>query len=151
MPIFDPKADTPTWQSLNGEYPFEIIAVDSGLSNGTKTNGSDSREVKLKFYENDKFEKPIAQWTETFIDHESTAWKYSVFAKCVGLEFASGQSFDIDAAWIGRRGWANCKPQADRNDAAKQYNRVAQFLTNKGRLSVAAVIPAATGDDDLPF
>ncbi len=150
MPKFDSKAESQAWQLLDGDYPFEIVAVDSGISTGQKTRGSETREVKLKVYQDATFAKPLAQWTEEFINFETSVWKWSVFAKCVGMVFGDGDEFDITPTWCGRRGWATCKPQADRNDATKKYNRVAVFLTNKGQL--APVVKVAEKEDEpLPF
>lgn len=151
MPKFDSKkAETPVFEVLNGDYPFEIIAVDNGVSTGSKTRGCDTREVKLKFYADKTFTTPKAQWTEDFINHDNCLWKWFVFSKCVGLELADGEEFDIDEKWIGRRGWATCKPEADRNDASKKYNRVAVFITNKEKLPRNVEVAPVADDDDLP-
>lgn len=158
MPKFDSKAESQSCEILDGDFRFEIVAVDNAISKGAKTRGSDTREVKLKFFKDAEFAKPAAQWTETFIAHESTDWKYSVFAKCVKVELQDGLEFDIDATWIGRRGWATCKKEADQANATKPvadhkfYNRVRGFITNKERLApnVAAKQPT-NPDDDLSF
>lgn len=151
MPKFDSKAEQSPWQLLDGDYPFQIVAVDSGISQGAKTRGSDTREVKLKFFADKTFTKAIAQWTEEFINYETSVWKWSVFAKCVGLDFADGEEFDITERWIGRRGIATCKPNADRNDASKKYNRVAVFITNAEKLPPAPAEAVKVEDDDIPF
>ncbi len=151
MPKFDSKAEQATWQLLDGDYPFEIIAVDTAISKGAKTRGADVREVKLKFYADATFTKPMAQWTEDFIDAENCVWKWSVFAKCVGFVLIDGQDFDIDESWIGLRGWATCKPQASQTDKDKKYNRVAVFITNKGKLERVAAPAKPVEDEDIPF
>lgn len=154
MPKFDPKAEQTAFQLLDGDYPFEIVAVDNAISKGAKTKGSDVREVKLKFYTDTTFTKPMAQWTEDFIDAENCVWKWSVFAKCVGIVLTEGQDFDITEQWLGLRGWATCKPEASTSTAAtdkeRKYNRVAVFITNKGKLERAPV-QAPKDEDDIPF
>jgi hypothetical protein len=159
MPVFDSKkAETPIYELLTGDYPFEIVAVDNVISQGAKTRGSDVRDVKLKFYCDKTFAQPAAQWTESFIAHESTEWKYFVFSKCVGFEFKDGENFDITAEWIGRRGWATCRPQSTSNkeniDPAtgkpKQFNSVLAFITNKEKLAPNAQAVKPKEEDDLP-
>ncbi len=150
MPVFDSKkAETPIFETLTGDYPFEIVAVDNSISKGGKTSGAEVREVKLKFYKDANFTQPVAQWTEDFINSDNCLWKWFVFSKCVGFVFTDGHEFDIDATWIGRRGWATCKPERDKNDAQKFYNRVAVFITNKTKLP-PNVQAAQKADDDLP-
>jgi hypothetical protein len=158
MPKFDSKAESVSFELINGDYPFEIVAVDNAISQGEKTRGCDVREVKLKFYQDATFTKPLAQWTEDFIAADNCIWKWSVFAKCIGNMLVDGEEFDIDHSWIGRRGWATCKPEEDKDktkiDAqtgrVKRYNRVAVFITNKGMLPPN--VKAATEEkDDLPF
>ena len=152
MPKFDSKAESQVFEHITGDYPFEIAAVDQGISTGAKTRGSETREVKLKFYTDATFTKPIAQWTEDFINSENCIWKWSVFAKCVGITLNDGEEFDITESWIGRRGWASCKPQASQTDTTKKYNRVVAFLTNKGALTASKPAPApAAVEDDIPF
>lgn len=143
MPKFDSKkAETPVFELLNGEYPFEIVAVDSGISQGAKTKGSDTREVKIKFFKDKSFAEPKAQWTENFIYHADTEWKVFVFSKCVGFTPRDGDEIDIDPSWIGRRGWAKCEPEKDKDETKKddngqvrRYNRVRVFITNKEQLA----------------
>lgn len=159
MPKFDSKAESQTFEHITGDYPFEVVAVDNEISQGAKTRGSDTREVKLKFFKDATFAAGVAQWTETFIYHDSTEWKCSVFAKCVGKVLTDGEDFDIDASWIGLRGWASCRPEVPSNEKSKplaeqkKYNRVQAFLTNKGQLprnaNAAPAKPAE--DDDIPF
>jgi len=163
MPVFDSKkAETPIFEVISGDFPFEIVAVDSSISQGGKTRGSDVRDVKLKFYKDATFTQPVAQWTEDFINADNCLWKWFVFSKCVGFEFADGHEFDIDGSWIGRRGWATCKPQEtnrkDDIDAStgrpKRYNRVAVFITNKGKLPPnlpTEFAPSSDPDEKLPF
>lgn len=157
MPKFDSKkAETPVFELLNGDYPFEIVAVDNAISKGAKTNGSDIREVKLKFFADKTFTTPRAQWTEDFIYHDSTEWKVFVFSKCVGLEPKDGEEIDISESWIGMRGWATCRPKETSNkeniDPAtgktKRFNEVLAFITNKEKLPRnPAVVAAPVGED----
>ena len=166
MPKFDSKkAETPVFEILNGEYPFEIMAVDNGISKGAKTNGSEVREVKLKFFADKTFATPKAQWTEDFIYHEKTEWKVFVFARCVGLDPKDGDEIDIDASWIGRRGWSRCRPETDSDKTkidpqtgkVRQYNRVGEFIANKEKLprntaiTTTAADPFASKEEDRPF
>jgi hypothetical protein len=158
MPKFDSKAENQVFELLSGEYPFEIVAVDNAISKGAKTAGCDVREVKLKFYKDKTFTTPLAQWTEDFIAYETSEWKWSLLAKCVGVELKDGEDFDITSAWIGRRGWAMCKPEEDKDktkiDAStgrtRRYNRVFQFIVNKEKLAVNAAVTAEE-KDDFPF
>lgn len=151
MPKFDSKAENVVTQLLDGDYRFEIVAVDSGISTGPKTRGSETRDVKLKFYADAEFTKPLAQWTEDFINADNCVWKWSVFAKCVGMEFGEGEEFDITDRWIGRRGWATCKPQTSTTDKDKKYNRVAVFIVNKQRIPPAVRNESSEDREPLPF
>lgn len=156
MPKFDSQAEAPIYQLLDGDYPFEVVAVDNGISTGAKTRGSEVREVKLKFFTDTTFTKPMAQWTEDFINFETSLWKWSTFAKCVGAPLVHGEDFDITAAWIGLRGWATCRPHLPESEKTKKaeeqkrYNRVAAFITNKGKLERAPVAQTPP-EDDIPF
>lgn len=156
MPKFDSKkAETPIYELLTGDFPFEIVAVDNGVSKGQKTNGSDVREVKLKFFADKTFTVLRAQLTEDFIYHDSTEWKVFVFARCVGFDPKDGEELDIGTSWVGRRGWATCRPQETSNKTnidpetgrPKRYNGVLAFITNKEKLPPNVV---AKDDDDLP-
>lgn len=161
MPKFNSKAENVVHEFLSGEYPFEIMAVDNAISQGNKTRGSDTREVKLKFFKDATFAVPVAQWTETFIYHETTEWKCELFAKCVGFTDPAqdGTEFDIDGSWVGRRGWAKCQPETPREELSKpvnerkKYNRVQIFIANHAQAlspNPNAAKPAEE-DDDMPF
>ena len=157
MPKFDSKAESQSFELLDGDYRFEIVAVDSAISQGNKTRGSDVREVKLKFFKDANFTQPAAQWMEDFIYHYSTEWKCSVFARCVGKHLADGAEFDIDASWIGHRGWATCKPEEDRDktkidtatNKVRRYNRVRVFITNKEKIAARVIAPTPADDVEL--
>lgn len=156
---FDSKAESTQFETLpDGDYPFEIIAADFALSNGPKTNGSETMELKVAFFRDGKFEKKIAQWTETFIFHRSTEWKLSVFTKCAnmlvdGKQPDHGLEVEYTAQTVlGLRGWATVRSKPGKNDPTKSFNYVAAWLTNKEKLDRAAVIQPQPGEDsDIPF
>jgi len=149
MPKFDSKVENISLEMLKGDYPFEIVAVDNAISQGAKTRGSDTREVKLEFYKDNTFAQRVAQWTETFIYHDSTEWKCSLFAKCVGMTFQDGVEFDIDSSWVGRRGWATCKPEGDNANKDKPASEADTLRTLKAMASRHAGDAATATSDAL--
>jgi hypothetical protein len=134
MPKFDPKAEQPQYELLKGTYPFEIIGVQQLTSAGAKTNGYLERRVKLQFYKDTSFKEKLANFEDSLYDHPDTDWKFSVLAKCVGMQVAAGEAFDIDDTWKGYRGFAECEPQAGLKDKTKFYNRVKRYLTDQPAL-----------------
>ncbi|HYG22748.1 MAG TPA: hypothetical protein VEH04_08205 [Verrucomicrobiae bacterium] len=138
---FDSKAEFTQFEMLpDGDYPFEIVAVDFALSTGNKTNGSETMECKVAFFRDKAFEKKAAQWTETFIFHPSTEWKLSVFTKCANMLVngkvpADGEEIEYTEATVkGLRGWASVRNKAGTQDKEKRFNYVAAWITNKEKL-----------------
>ena len=143
MPTFDPNAEQPTFELLNGDYPFEIVKVEEKISKGAKTSGSAVREVTLDFYRNETFTEKVASVRDSLIDHPSCDWKFSVLAKSVHFPIKAGESLDIDAGWLGYRGWAHVAPEPDKTDKTKSWNRVKSYIVGK------QIVPRAqpTADD----
>jgi hypothetical protein len=151
---------------LTGDYPFEIVKVENLISNGPKTRGSDTREISLVFFRDEKFTEQIANVRDTLINHESCDWKFSVLAKCVHFDVLDGQDFDVDDDWLGYRGWAHCAPEPDKKDKTKSWNRVRVYLCDRKPIAPRAIptsddadraafgkptTTASTDDDDCPF
>lgn len=136
MPTFNPKAEAPQYELLDGVYPFEIIGVQQLTSGGAKTNGYPERRVKLQFYKDTQFKDRIAVIEDSLYDHPELDWKFSVLAKCVGMQVNPGESFDIDDGWKGYRGFAECKPKANpkAKDPTRLWNRISGYLTDQPAL-----------------
>jgi hypothetical protein len=138
MPTYNPDAKAPTFELVRGDYPFEIEAVEKGISKGAKTGGSTTHKLTLAVYRDASFTDKIATVknsnSATLIDHPSTDWKYSVFAKCVNAPVKAGQSLDPNDSWIGLRGHAKFLPEPDKADPKKEWNAVAVFYTDKPAL-----------------
>lgn len=156
---FDSKAESTVFELLpDGDYPFQIIAADFGISKGPKVAGSEDMDLKVAFYKDGTFEKKIAQWTEGFIFHPSCEWKLSVFTKCANM-LIDGQPPDHGAdieyspdTVVGLRGWATVRNKPSQTDKEKRYNYVASWLTNKAKIPRAPVTapaeaPAQPQDD----
>lgn len=148
--------EPPLNERLNGDYPFEVVACDFGISNSKgKTNGSETMELKLKFFRDATFEKPVAQWTETLYFHESCDWKVHQFSLAANLQVEGrlvkvGDEIEYtENMVIGLRGWATCMPEKSTTDASKEYNRVKVFLTNKEKLPKHVQLSDTV--DDVPF
>ena len=134
--------EPPLFERITGDFPFEVVGVSYGLSNGPKTNGSETMELKLKFFKDNTFTEPVGQWTYTFIFHEKTNWKINQFAICANIQvdgrtIKPGDEFDYanEHVLIGLRGWALCEPEKDERDKSKEYNRVKEFYTDKPKIA----------------
>lgn len=139
---FDAKAESLEFTLLpDGDYTFEVLSIDTSIRNSGKTSGSDEVEMKCAFYKDAKFEKKIAQWTESLIFHESIAWKISVFTKCANILVdgkVPGDGAELDycaETMVGLRGWATVRTKAGTKDPTKKFNYVAVWLTNKEKLA----------------
>lgn len=159
---FDSKAESSVFELLpDGDYPFEVVACDFTLSTGAKTRGSDQMELKLAFYRDAKFERKIAQWTETMIFHPNCEWKISVFAKCAnvmvgGKAPGDGEEIEWTAGLVlGLRGWATVHSQEGTSERAKaehkRFNRVLAFITNKEKLERCIAAATTEPQEEYPF
>jgi hypothetical protein len=164
---FDAKAESTQFEMIpDGDYPFEVMACDFSISTGNKTAGSEVMEVKVRFFKDSTFTKPMAQWTESLIFHPSCDWKISVFTKCANMLVdgqlpADGAEIDYTAeAVVGLRGWATVRNKPSTQDKDKRWNYVAAWLTTKEKLARRELHPDETpagvpagGDDEgkLPF
>lgn len=139
---FDAKAESLQFELLpDGDYPFEVVAVDFSISKGRATAGSDVVELKLRFFSDKTFTKRRAQWTEDLIFHENCAWKVSVFTKCTNILVdgkvpPDGAELDYsESTMMGLRGWATVRTEEyEKNGQRKKANRVASFLTDREKL-----------------
>ena len=135
------KPEAPVFEKLNGDFPFEVVGVDFGLSTSQKTNGCDTMELKLKFFKDDSFAEPVSQWTERLIFHEDTMWKINQFALCANLQVDGrliGENDEVEYnehAVIGLRGWAKCAQRKGFKDPSKEFNSVQIFYTDKPKLA----------------
>jgi hypothetical protein len=154
--------EPPLNERLNGDYPFEVVGVEFGISTSAgKTRGSETMELKLKFYRDATFAQPVALWTETLYFHESCDWKVHQFMVAANLQFDGrlvkpGDEVEFtDHTVIGLRGWATCAPEkdtrgnTDESGKVKEYNRVRAFITNKPKLDKHVAV--ADGTEDSPF
>ena len=62
MPTFDPNAEQPTYELLNGDYPFEIVKVEEKISKGVQTSGCAVREVTLASVKDSLIDHPSCDW-----------------------------------------------------------------------------------------
>jgi hypothetical protein len=154
--------EPPLNERLNGDYPFEVVGCDFGISTSKgKTNGSETMELKLKFFRDATFAQPLAQWTETLYFHESCDWKVHQFMLAANLQVngrlvQKGDDVEFtEYLVIGLRGWATCLPEKDKSNATddagrvKEYNRVRAFITNKQKLDKHVTV--GDGTEDSPF
>lgn len=136
MPVFNPKAEQPVYETIKGTFPFEIVGVEHLTSSGAKTAGCPERKVTLKFFKDTTFKEPLAQFSDSLYDHPDLLWKWSVFAKAAGVALAPGENFDIDDGWKGFRGFAECEPEANPKgkDPKKLWNKVKRYITDQPAL-----------------
>lgn len=153
--------DAPRNELLKGDYPFEVVGFNIGIYQyGKEEKGSECVELKLKFFADSTFTKPLAQWTENFVLHERWDWKLHQFNVCANVQvdgrlIRPGDEFDYNEnSCVGLRGWATCAPEMDK-DASKidsrtgkrrEYNRVRVFIVNKEKL--AKHVDVADPEDD---
>lgn len=156
---FDSKAESLEFQLLpDGDYIFEVVSVDVGISTGRKTAGSEVIDLKCQFFNKDG--KRLGQWTESLIFHQSCAWKVSVFTKCANMLIdgktpSDGAEIDYSPeTMLGLRGWCSVGHHSSATDATKVYNDVKAWLTNKEKLPRAHVAkpadPFAAKSEDNP-
>jgi hypothetical protein len=140
MPKFNPNAEAPKYELITGTFPFEIVAVEHLTSSGAKTNGLPERKVTLRVFKDTQFKENLADITDSLYDdshlpenEQKCAWKFHVLAKCVGVLLKPGEDFDIDSGFIGFRGFAEFKPEANPKgkDPTKLWNRVKNYLTDQ--------------------
>jgi len=126
----------------NGYYPFEVTGYEQGISTG-KTQGCDYVGLRVKFFTDATFTKPIGMWTErlTFpqsMDRELNRFLTSVlnsFAICTGMHGEVGQEVEFtEGAVIGLRGVAYVK-QVKRKDSGELTNRVDRWATDKEKFA----------------
>ena len=114
MPTFDPNAEQPTYELLNGDYPFEIVKIEEKISKGVKTSGCAVREVTLEFFRDESFQSKVAS-----------------------VPVQANVAFDVDNGWIGYRGWAHVSPEPDskgkKDDRGNvlNWNRVRSYIVGK--------------------
>ena len=149
MPKYDPNAETPQMQLLDGDYPFEITKVEEKISTGNVTRGCAQRVVHMDFYADATFAVKVASIQDSLYDHPNCDWKYSVLARCVGYPLVANIPFDVDGTWRGYRGWAHCFPEPDKKEPGKKWNRVQSYITNGKPLPPRVITPDE--DDNCPF
>jgi hypothetical protein len=160
-----------TNELLKGDYPFEVVGYSSSYCNwetreakdrfGYSEKGKDQIELKLKFFKDEKFDTPLALWTERFVFHPH--WDEKVFSfnlstnlQVNGRLVQKGDEIEYDEnTCMGLRGWATCAPREDRDKTkiddrtgkVKQYNSVAVFITNKPKLAKHVEV----ADEENPY
>jgi len=146
MPSFQfTNEDVPQFELLkSGNYGFEVVGADVGISNSGKTNGCETLSLKVKFFSDKEFKKPLAQWTErlTFPQLTGTDEKTvnlnkflngvcNMFVKCTNMKAAPGQDITLDpSSVIGLRGVCNVT-QVKNERSGEMQNRVKTWLTDK--------------------
>jgi hypothetical protein len=158
----DPQPPPPR-ERLTGDYPFQVVAFEKSISQGTKTRGSDVITLKLRFFRDATFSEAASQWEEDFIFHPSCEWKVMQFLLAANFQVSGrliqkGDEIEIEEHnTLGLRGWATCKPEKDRqgnkDDAGnvKEYNRVVAYITNKPKLAKYVDLDAPAPEDEVPF
>jgi hypothetical protein len=156
---FDKPTDAPQNEVLTGDYPFEVVGFDVTLCPfGKEEKNSDMMEVKIAVFKDTTFTQKLAQWTEKIVFHPKWAWKLHQFTASThmqhdGRDAQPGDEINYDESTvIGLRGWAKLKPEQDRNDKDKKYNRVWVWLSDKEKLPRHVADEGAPEDPDkVPF
>lgn len=149
--------DVPQWELLKtGDYYFQVVGFDEGIANKGKTNGCPIVTMKLRFFTDRTFQKPVAQWTErlTFPQtgdrdlNKFLGGLLNMFAKCTNMRIVVGEEVDFnEGRCIGLRGVARVR-QEKRSDSDAMTNRVDRWLTDKEKFPRVVDAPE---DDDKPF
>jgi hypothetical protein len=159
--------DVPQFTVLpKGKYQYEVVGFDLGISNGAKTNGNDTMELKLLFFVDDI---KAAQWTETLIfprddkdcitkeqkdTNQFLRGRVNMFTKSANMLIdgqppAKNQEVEYTAeTTIGLRGWAQVDQKAGTKNPEKKFNYVDIWLTGEEKL--ARNVPAAA-EEENPF
>lgn len=146
MPSFQYTGDdVPQFELLkSGNYGFEVIGADKGISNSGKTNGCETLSIKVKFFTDNEFKKPVAQWTErlTFPQLSGRDPKTmdlnkflngvcNMFVKCTNMKAEVGEEITLEPETvIGLRGVAHVT-QVKNERSGEMQNRVKTWLTDK--------------------
>lgn len=157
----------------NGDYPCEVVSYDSDLSKSSKTRGCSQISLAFRFYEDSKFEKPVAQWTETLTIPDVMslakdtarflAGRLNMFAKSFNIAVKKGEEIEFDELTVlGLRGWCHVtrEPRQTKDQGGNYVammgednkpvfrNKVDYFPTDKARLERAPRQPEV---DETPF
>lgn len=141
-----------------GDYIFEVVEVETGISAGQKTRGCRTTTLKMIL------EPDNVRCRDVLYFHPSMGWKVDTFVKSAGLDVKVGQAPEElkpgnERLLVGLRGWCTVSVEEWRPDGApadappRKSNRVEVWLTNKGKLERKPP-PAPTDDDDdkkVPF
>lgn len=165
MPKFTfTNEDVPKFTLLpKGKYQYEVIGYDLGISNGKKSNGCQTMELKIVFFIDDI---KAAQWTETLIFPEAPEektnlyfrGKINMFVKSSGLLIdgkppTPNQPIDFDAEMvIGLRGWAQVDQKPGMKNPQDLFNFVDEWLVNEPKLPKRITTPdAEPAAEENPF
>lgn len=164
------EEEVPQFTALpKGKYRYQVVGFDVGISAGKKSNGCETMEVKLLFFD-DKGVK-AAQWTETLIlpqtnDQDTNRFLsglINMFVKSSNLLIdgrppAKNQDIEFTAETVvGLCGWALVDSRINSNDAGKvaaeqrRYNHVDRWLTDAEKLPKHVETEVAPADDENPF
>jgi len=159
---YNSKAEPLVFELLpEGDYCFEIVGFDLGISTGGKTKGDDQMELKVAIFKDATFTKKLAQWTENFQFSKSVEWKIELFAKCSGITIGGripndGEEIEFtEDTVLGLRG--HCTVHQNEYTPAgssekKKNNRVSVWITNKGTIPRNTPAPKVEGEKEvLPF
>jgi hypothetical protein len=166
MPVFTNQENKAFVLRKAGDYPFQVVGMESGLQTGTgKTAGCPYWEMKLKI---DDAEGGTV--FKRLIDHPSCNWMIDTFLKSAGVEVTEGTAFEFveDTAessgclWIdpiGLRGWFHLGVEeydSKKSGQKEKRNSVLSFLTDRpkrprvGQSAPASAPSVDSGDDDFP-
>lgn len=160
MPKFQyTEEEVPKFEVLkNGDYHFEVVGFATSLGKG-KVNGCDVVELKVKWFADRTFSKPIAQWTE-YLTFPQTQDKdlnrflggmLNMFAKCTGLSVEPGQELELnERTCLGLRGVAAVHRRTKKDKEGKpigETNQVDRWLTDKEKFPKVVEVD----DEEKPF
>lgn len=151
------EEEVPQFEMLKpGDYCFEVAGFESGISNKGRTNGCETVTVKVKFFTDRTFSKPMAQWSERLTfpqtrDKELNQFLgglLNMFKKCTNMHGNVGEEVEFtEGTVLGLRGVAKVK-QEKRSDNGEMTNRVDRWLTDKEKFPRVVKFE---DDDDKPF
>lgn len=152
------EEEVPQFELLkNGDYHYEIVGFETGIANKGKTNGCEIVTLKVRFFTDRTFEKPIAQWSErlTFPETQSDDLNkflqgtLNMFAKSSNMPRTPGAELDFsERTCIGLRGVARVS-QEKREDNGELKNRVKLWLTDKEKFPQRVI--SQIEPEDRPF
>jgi hypothetical protein len=131
------------------EWPFEIVNSETAIApqNAGKIRGCDQTELRVKFFTDATFTKPVGMWTENLtFPHDGTdadtaqflRGMINAFIKCTGIASGPGVEVDLSPKSVtGLRGWAKVKVRRyerkgeEKGKGTGEANQVSNWLTDR--------------------